>query len=130
MKIGDTFEATDVVNEKNIASAVGSGLLPVYSTPYLVALMETAASDYLAGELPEGKGSVGIHIDIDHVSATPVGMKVRAVCEVINISENGKNIDFKVEAFDEAGLIGKGLHTRAVITNDRFLAKCISKLEK
>lgn len=130
MKIGDTFESRDIVSEKNVASAVGSGLLPVYSTPYLVSLMENASSDYLAQELPEGKGSVGIHIEVDHVSATPIGMEVRAIAEVTGISENGKTVDFKVEAYDEAGLIGKGLHTRAIITNERFMEKCLSKLNK
>lgn len=130
MKIGDTYEAKDTVNETNVASAVGSGLLPVFSTPYLVALMETAASDYMAQELPEGKGSVGVHIEVDHVSATPIGMEVRAVAEVTGISENGKSVDFKVEAYDEAGLIGKGFHTRAVITNEKFMLKCRGKLKK
>ena len=130
MNTGDKYEAYDTVTEKNVASAVGSGLLPVYSTPYLVALMETAASDYMAKELPEGKGSVGVHIEVDHLSATPIGMKVKAIAEVTKISENGKSVDFKIEAYDEAGLIGKGMHTRAVITNERFLKKCLSKLDK
>ena len=130
MKIGDTFESRDIVSEKNVASAVGSGLLPVYSTPYMISLMENASSDYLARELPEGKGSVGVHIEVDHVSATPIGMEVRAVTEVIGISENGRTVDFRVEAYDEAGLIGKGLHTRAIITNERFMEKCRSKLNK
>ena len=129
MNIGDKNISKDIVCERNIASSVGSGLLPVYSTPFMVSLMENAASDYLAKELPEGKGSVGIHIDIDHISATPVGMAVYAQAEVTGISENGKIIDFKVEAYDEAGLIGKGSHTRAVITNDRFMEKCLSKLD-
>lgn len=128
MNIGDTFEVKDIVTDKNTAVAVGSGLLPVFATPYMVALMENAASSYMAKELPEGKGSVGIHIEVDHVSATPVGMEVKAIAEVISIAENGKTVDFKVEAYDGAGLIGSGMHTRAIITNDRFMEKCQSKL--
>lgn len=128
MNIGDTYEANDIVTDKNVASAVGSGLLPVYSTPYLVALMETAASDYMAGHLPEGKSSVGVHIEVDHLSATPIGMNVKAIAEVTGISESGKSVDFKICAYDEAGLIGKGVHTRAVITVDRFMEKCQGKL--
>lgn len=129
MKIGDKNESYDVVNERNVASAAGSGLLPVYSTPFMISLMENASSDYLAKELPEGKGSVGIHIEVDHISASPIGMKIKAVTEVTGISENGKTVEFKVEAYDEAGLIGKGKHTRAIIDNERFMKKCQSKLE-
>ena len=129
MKIGDTYEARDTVNETNVASAVGSGLLEVYSTPCLIALMENAASLCIAPSLPEGKGSVGVHIEVDHVSATPIGMAVRAVAKISAISENGKSVDFEVEAYDEAGLIGKGVHTRAIINNERFMERCQRKLE-
>ncbi len=129
MQVGDTYEVKDVVSEKNTAASLGSGALPVFGTPYLVAMMENAALLLMQKDLPEGKSSVGVKMDIEHVSPTPIGMEVRAVAEVTAISENGKLVDFKVTGYDEAGLIGEGIHHRAVVTIDRFLAKCQSKLE-
>ena len=128
MKIGDIYEVYDTVSDKNTAASLGSGALPVFGTPYLAALMENAAFLLMQKDLPEGKSSVGIMLNISHVSPTPVGMRVRATAEITAISENGKIVDFKVEGYDEAGLIGEGTHRRAVITVDRFMDKCQSKL--
>ncbi len=130
MKIGDSFEVTDVVTDQNTAASLGSGALNVFGTPFLAAMMENAAFTLMQKDLPEGKSSVGTKLDIAHVSPSPVGMKVRAVAQVVAISENGKMVDFKVTGYDEAGLIGEGTHQRAVITVDRFLDKCQSKLKE
>lgn len=81
-------------------------------------------------ELPEGKGTVGVNISSSHLAPTPVGMKVTATAEVTDISANGKMITFKVTASDAEGLIGEGIHTRAVIDNARFLQKCNEKLAR
>lgn len=130
MKIGDKYEISDIVSDKNTAASLGSGALEVFGTPFLAAMMENAAFTLMQSDLPEGKSSVGTKLDISHVSPSPVGMRVRAVAEITAISENGKIVDFKVEGYDEAGLIGEGAHQRAVITIDRFMNKCQSKLIK
>lgn len=130
MQIGDTWEVKKVVSEAMTASALGSGGLPVFATPILVAAMEEAAFTCLQRSLPPEKSSVGTAVNITHVSPTPVGMEIRAVAEIVGISENGKLIDFTVRAFDEVGLIGEGTHQRAIVTSDRFLAKCRGKLTK
>ena len=127
MKIGDTFTVQKTVTEDMTAAALGSGGLPVFGTPYLIAMVENAAFTYLQQELPEGKSTVGTKVDMAHVSPSPVGMEVTVTVEVTAISANGKMIDFKASA-TAAGLIGGGTHQRAVITVDRFMDKCQAKL--
>ena len=94
MQVGDTYEVRDTVREEYTAISLGSGALPVLGTPHLAAMMENAAFTLMQKSLPEGKSSVGVKLDISHVSPS----------------------------------IGEGTHQRAVITADRFLAKCESKL--
>ena len=98
----------------------------VYATPCMVALMEGAACEAIADAIPEGKTSVGIALDIQHTSATPVGLQVRAEAEVTEIE--GSILTFQITAYDEAGIIGKGTHKRALVTEDRFLEKTYAKL--
>jgi len=126
--IGTTHRVEETVTEATTAMQAGSGLLPVFGTPFMVAMMEHAAAACLQSSLEDGLGSVGIHLDISHDAPTPIGMKVWAEAEVTAVSSNGKIVDFRVTAWDEAGPIGKGVHTRAVINNERFLAKCNAKL--
>ena len=128
--IGTKCRLEETVTEALTASAVGSGALPVFGTPFLCALMENAAMTCLQSFLDEAHGSVGTHLDISHDAPTPVGMKVWAEAEITHVSENGKMVDFAVKAWDERGPIGSGAHTRAVIHTERFLAKCNAKLEK
>lgn len=128
--IGVKKQLEKTVTQELTAAAVGSGELPVFGTPFLAALMENAASACLRDFLAEGQGSVGTHLDISHDAPTPVGMKVWAEAEIIAMSENGKMFQFAVKAWDEKGPIGQGTHTRAVINNERFLAKCQSKLDR
>ena len=128
--IGTKCQMEAVVTEELTAAAAGSGLLPVFGTPYMIALMENCSASLLQNFLEEGQGSVGIHLDVKHTAATPIGMKVLVEAEVTAVSENGKIVDFKVAAWDEKGPIGEGSHTRAIINNERFLAKCNAKLEK
>lgn len=129
MIVGDSLEVRSVVTDADTASALGSGGLEVLATPRMIALMENAAYSCLQSALPEGKSSVGVKMDVEHVSPTPVGMEVRVTAEVSAISENRKMVDFKVTAYDAAGLIGQGTHRRAVIDVERFMSKCQSKLE-
>ena len=130
IEIGAKLTVEKTVTPELTAQVAGSGMLPVFGTPFMTAMMENAAAGVLQQYLEEGKGSVGTHLNVSHDAPTPVGMKVGAEAEITSVSENGKMIDFAVKAWDEKGPIGAGTHTRAIITNDRFLSKCNSKLEK
>lgn len=118
--IGLKGRADAVVTAENTASAVGSGLVPVFATPYMIALMEQAAVNALLSHLGEGEGSVGTLLNVAHTSATPVGMKVWAEATVTIVE--GRKICFDVVAYDEVGEIGWGTHERSIIHLDKFLA--------
>ena len=124
--VGMKGSVSTMVEREDTALEVGSGSLLVYATPCMVALMEGAACEAIAEALPEGKTSVGTALDISHLSATPVGLEVRAEAEVTAVE--GSMITFQVTAYDEAGKIGEGTHKRAVITTQRFLDKVYAKL--
>ena len=128
--IGTKCQLEQTVTRELTAQAVGSGALPVFGTPFMAAMMENAAMTALQSFLGEGQGSVGTRLDITHDAPTPVGMKVCAEAEITAVSENGRMVDFQVSAWDEKGPIGKGTHTRAIIQNERFLAKCAEKLKE
>ena len=127
--IGTKCRLEQTVTEALTAAAAGSGALAVFGTPFMAAMMENAAQTCLQPFLEEGQGSVGTRLDITHDSPTPVGMKVFAEAEITGVSENGRMVDFQVSAWDERGPIGKGAHTRAIIRNEKFLAKCNAKLD-
>lgn len=127
IEVGIKGRAETVVVQENTAAAVGSGLVPVFATPYMIALMENAAVNALTPYMEENQGSVGTHLDVSHDAATPIGMKVWAEAEVTAV--DGKALTFSVTAYDEAGVIGKGTHNRFIITVDRFLAKAEKKKE-
>ena len=118
--------AQTVVEREDTAQEVGSGSLLVYATPCMVALMEGAACEAIAQALAEGQTTVGTALNIEHISATPVGLEVRAEATVTSV--DGKVISFEVHAFDEAGEIGRGSHTRVVFNSQKFLDKTYSKL--
>ena len=123
--VGMKGRSETLVTPENTAAAAGSGLLPVFATPMMVALMENAAVNALEGHLSEGEGSVGTHLDISHDAATPIGMKVWAEAELTAVE--GRALTFAVTAYDEAGPIGKGLHQRFIIDNERFMTKAERK---
>lgn len=124
--VGMKGTVATLVEREDTAAEVGSGSLLVYATPCMVALMEGAACEAIAGALPDDKTSVGMELAISHLSATPVGMEVRAEAEVTAV--DGNIITFKVAAFDESGKIGEGTHKRALVTSQRFLDKTYAKL--
>jgi len=126
IEVGMKGEVSSLVEREDTAKEVGSGSLLVHATPCMVALMEGAACEAIADRLPEEKTSVGIELNISHLSATPVGLEVRAEAEVTAVE--GSIITFTVTAYDEAGKIGEGIHKRAVISTQRFLDKTYSKL--
>lgn len=124
--VGMKAEVASLVEKEDTAQVVGSGSLLVYATPCMVALMEGAACEAIAEGLDEGETTVGIELNIKHLSATPVGLEVRAEAEVTAVE--GKIITFEIHAFDEAGEIGSGTHKRALVNAQRFLDKTYTKL--
>lgn len=119
-------EVSTTVEREDTAYEVGSGSLLVYATPCMVALMEGAACEAIASALPDEKTTVGIALNIAHLSATPVGLEVRAEAEVTEI--DGNCITFQITAYDESGIIGEGTHKRAIVNTQRFLDKTYGKL--
>lgn len=117
-----------MVTNENTAKTMGSGTLDVFATPAMIALMENTAYESVASELEEGSGTVGTALNVKHVAATPVGMKV--TCETELIKVDGRALTFSVKAFDEKGLIGEGEHERFIVFNKKFQAKADAKLEK
>ena len=124
--VGRKAEVSTLAEREDTAKEVGSGDLLVYATPCMVALMEGAACEALAGVLGENQTTVGTALNIEHISATPVGLEVRAEAEVIAVE--GKVITFAVHAYDEAGEIGRGTHTRVLVDTQKFLDKAYAKL--
>lgn len=124
--VGMKGEVSTLVEREDTAKEVGSGDLLVYATPCMVALMEGAACEAIADALPDTQTTVGTLLNIEHTSATPVGLEVRAVAEVTGLE--GKVITFDVRAFDEAGEIGRGTHKRVIVSSQKFLEKAYNKL--
>jgi fluoroacetyl-CoA thioesterase len=107
-----------VVGEQHTAPRIGSGRIRVLATPVMINLIEAAALAAVEQSLPEEHQSLGTHLDITHIAATPVGMRVRATAEVVRVE--GRTIHFKVRAEDERELIGEGTHERVVVNLERF----------
>lgn len=126
MIVGMKGEVGTTVEREDTAMEVGSGSLLVYATPCMVALMEGAACEAIAEALGENQTTVGTMLNIEHISATPVGLDVRAVAEVTAV--DGKVITFDIKAYDEAGEIGHGTHKRVIINSQKFLEKTYGKL--
>jgi fluoroacetyl-CoA thioesterase len=120
-------ELEHTVTDADTASRWGSGLVPVFSTPALVGLMESAAVKALTGHLPAGQTTVGGHIDVRHLAATPVGMRVRARAELTAVE--GRKLVFKIQAWDEVELIGEADHERFVVELARFLGRVQAKIK-
>ena len=122
---GLTGELEHTVADADTASRWGSGLVPVFSTPALVGLMESAAVKALSRYLSPGQTTVGAHIDVHHLAATPVGMQVRALAELTVVE--GRKLVFTIQAWDEVELIGEATHERFVVDEARFLNRIQSK---
>ena len=125
LKPGLEAQKTGMATDKNAASTFGSGGLNVYATPAMIALMEAAALSAVDPLLPAGWSTVGTELNVKHISATPLGMNVSARAELLSI--DGRALSFKVEAFDEAGKIGEGVHGRFIIESEKFLKKTADK---
>ncbi len=118
-------EVETIVTEMDTAEHLGSGLVPVFGTPALVGLMENAAVHALEGHLLSGQTSVGGRIDVRHLAATPVGMRVRARAELVEVE--GRRLAFRIEAWDEVEQIGQATHERFVVDVERFVKKARAK---
>lgn len=121
--VGSEGRKESMVTEEVTAAACGSGLLPVFSTPSLVALMEGAACACI--EAAGGGSSVGTRIDVRHEAATPLGMKVWAVATLREVDR--RRLGFTVEAFDETGRVGVAEHDRFLVDPEKFMAKVEAK---
>lgn len=115
-----------VVTKEKTAKSMCSGALDVFATPAMIALMENTAFESVANLLDPGCGTVGTALNVKHVSATPVGMKV--TCETELIKVDGRALTFSVKAYDEVGLIGEGEHERFIIFEEKFQKKANDKL--
>ena len=125
MEIGIKGHAEVLVDETNIASRLGSGVVDVFATPCLIALMEDASQTSVAPYLDAGMTTVGTKLSVSHDAATPIGMQVRAESELIEI--DGRRLVFDVKAYDDCGLVGQGTHERFIVRLDRFMEKAEAK---
>ncbi len=117
--IGTKATATLVVKPEHLANRFKDSILPlVFATPMMILVMENAALDAIKPYLEPGESAVGTSVDVQHLSATPVGHEVRATAEVVRVE--GKRIDYIVSASDEQGEIGRGTHQRIVIDLQSF----------
>lgn len=114
-----------VVTEALTARVFGSGELDVYATPAMIALAEETALKSVADRLEPGQGTVGTRVDVAHLAATPLGMKVRCETDLIEIDR--RRLTFSVRVFDEVEKIAEGTHERFVIDNEKYLKKAGAK---
>ena len=115
-----------VVGEEHTAPSIGSGKVRVLATPVMINLIEAAALDAVERLLPAGTQSLGTHLDVRHIAATPVGMRAKAVATVEKVS--ARTIFFRVEVRDEVELIGDGTHERVVVNVAKFDLRVQKKL--
>jgi predicted thioesterase len=109
------------VTAADTAAHYGSGLIEVFATPAMIGLMESTAQSAIQKFLPEGYITLGTEVNIKHLKATPVGMKVK--CEAVITKVEGKKITLDVKAWDEQGLIGSGAHVRFMVEAASFMEK-------
>lgn len=123
--IGIKGRREQTVTPEMSAARVGSGLVEVFATPMMVALIEQTCLESVAPCLEAGQGTVGTLVNVSHVSATPIGMRVWCESELTEVDR--RRLVFSVKAYDEYGLIGEGTHERFIIDNDKFFEKIKNK---
>lgn len=121
LKVGMSAEVGKVVTENDTAAKFGSGGVKVFATPMMIGLMENASLSAVDPHLGEGFATVGLSLNVKHLAATPVGMKVTAKAELLSIE--GKKLTFKIDAYDEQEKIGEGTHERYIIELSKFLER-------
>lgn len=113
------------VTDELCADRIGSGLVKVFATPMMIALIERTCNESVTPLLDPGQGTVGTRIDVSHCAATPVGMRVWCDSELTEVDR--RRLVFSVRAYDQCGLIGEGTHERFIIDSDRFQQKANEK---
>lgn len=116
---GIQHTSTVTVTEQNTALALGSGDLPVFATPALVALMENAAMQTVASLLPEGSTTVGGFIETSHLAPSAIGKTIQATATLTEVK--GKKLSFNIEAFEGENLVGKATHIRFIVDREKFM---------
>ena len=128
LKAGIRGTAEDLVTEEYTAAGMLSGALPVYATPRMIAMMEYTAWSSVEPYMEEGRGTVGTHLDVRHLAASPIGAHIRYESELTEA--DGRRLVFTVRAWDDTDLIGEGTHERFIVNNEKFLSRAESKLSR
>ena len=125
METGIKGHIEQIVSDNLCADRIGSGLVKVFATPMMIALIERTCNESVVPFLESGQGTVGTRIEVSHCAATPVGMRVWCDSELVEIDR--RRLVFNVKAYDECGLIGEGRHERFIIDSEKFQQKTESK---
>jgi len=125
LRAGAVSEAEQEVTEERSATHIGSGSVPVYATPAMVAFVENTCRSMVEPLLPAGQTTVGVFVEVRHLAPTPLGEKVRIRAEVLGVEGNG--IEFRAQLWDRQELIGEARHRRAAIDAERFLKRARAK---
>jgi predicted thioesterase len=123
--LGESREETFTVEDQHTAYHIGSGDERVLGTPWMISFMERVSNRLVGTYLPQGYMSVGIHVDVKHLAATPVNAEILVSVEVIEVTKN--RVALRVEAWDQIEKIGEGIHKRALVERARFMARVIAK---
>lgn len=124
LRVGMIGESIIKVTDAESARIMGSGALDVFATPAMIALMEAASVAAIDPFLDSRQASVGIHLDVKHIAATPLGERVTAIAEITHIED--QRVTLEVRAWDEHDMIGEGRHIRYIIDIDRFMQRISS----
>ena len=124
----EKITVSETVTRDKLAVSAGSGSVEVYATPMVIALMEKAASELAEKFIAEDYTTVGTAVSIEHIAATAEGIEVSAEAELI--SHNGRSFEFYVTAYDNAGIIAKGTHSRFAVNAEKFLSKAKARAEQ
>jgi len=119
LKVGIENMLEHIAEEKDSAITYGSGAINVFATPAMVAYMEKSAMELVQAFMVYGETTVGTAINIKHIKATPIGMRINTVARLVNI--NGNKLTFEVEAYDVNGMIGSGIHHRYIVNEIEFV---------
>ena len=122
---GMSREETFLVEEQHTAYHIGSGDERVLGTPWMISFMERVSNRLVAAQLPEGQISVGVHVDVRHLAATPVDVEICVRAEVLEVLKN--RVKLSIEAWDSQDKIGEGTHLRAVVDRERFMTSVLPK---
>jgi predicted thioesterase len=122
---GMVREERFTVEEQHTAYHIGSGDEKVLGTPWMISFMERVSNRLIAEQLPEGQMSVGVHVDVKHLAATPMMAEIRVRAEVLEVVKN--RVKLSIEAWDSKNKIGEGTHLRAVVERARFMDRVMAK---